>query len=198
MWRIVESLRAQTVPVEIWVINNAGCEDFGADRGIFIPWNIGECARYMFARRVETEWVMFQDDDHLILDDDFLASAMELHEKHCPRAILGVNGRGLQLNSPYYWPEVVHGYAAIAKGHFQLFKRSALGNVHIPEHPSASDIYWSLDIGRGKQAHWIDQRLRARMEHLDTHDVGYEFREEHWTERDAVCRAYIEEYGVDS
>lgn len=195
--RIVESLRRQTVPVEIWLINNDGLEDFGADRAVFIPWNAGEWARYVFTRRVDTDWVMFQDDDHLILDDEFLADGMELHRLNCPRGILGVNGRGLQLNPPFYWPEIDHGRAAIMKGHFQLFRRDALGGLHVPWHPSASDIYFSLDIGRGKPAHWVDAGLRERIEHLDTHGVGYEFRPEHWKERDAVCEEYIYEYGVD-
>jgi hypothetical protein len=49
---IIDALRKQTTPVEVWVINNDGSEDFGADRLISIPWNAGEWARYVqsFAR----------------------------------------------------------------------------------------------------------------------------------------------------
>jgi hypothetical protein len=194
---IIEALRAQTVDVEIWLINNDGFEDFGADRLIAIPWNAGEWARYVVAGRIETPWGMFQDDDFLLGDDTFLEDAISLHMRKCVSNLLGVAGRGLQIEPPHYRPDIVDrdGWAAILKGHFQLFRRETVRRAKIPQHPSASDIYWSLDIGDGEAVHWVSRELSRRLETLERFGVGYEFRPEHYQERDAVCAAWLRERG---
>lgn len=193
--RIVEALRAQTVPVEVWVINNDGCEGFGADRLIAMPWNAGEWARYPMTGRVETPFAMFQDDDFVLGDDHYLEDALSIHAEMCSDHLLGVAGRGLQPDPPHYAPDIINrdGYAAILKGHFQLFRRGVVRRARIPQHPSASDIYWSLDIGGGKAAHWVSKELSDRLQTLDRHGVGYEFRPEHYSEREAVCAAWLRE-----
>jgi hypothetical protein len=193
--QIIEAIRAQTIPTEIWVINNDGFETFGADRLIAIPWNAGEWARYVVAGRVESFYTMFQDDDFMLGDDHYLEEAWRLHEKYCPEHILGVAGRGLQQTPPYYWPDVIHqdGYVHILKGHFQLFRSSIVRRARIPRHPSASDIYWSLDTGAGQPTHYVSKDLSNRLITLERHGVGYEFRPHHLAERDRVCQAWIEE-----
>ena len=191
---IIEAIRSQTVPVEIWLINNDGAEDFGADRLISIPWNAGEWARYVFAGRVTTPYCMFQDDDFKLGDNRFLEYALVLHAEMCPDNKLGVAGRGLQYESPHYWPDIVDqdGYAAILKGHFQLFKSEIVRRARIPQHPSASDIYWSLDLGNGQTVHNVSQELSRRLDTLERYGVGYEFRPEHMAERETVCADWLE------
>lgn len=195
MPQIVESLRAQTMHVDIWLVNNNGLEDFGADKLIAIPWNAGEWARYVVAGRVKTSYTVFQDDDFVLGDKHFLEDALEIHGDKCPDNILGVAGRGLQQNSPHYWPDIVDqdGYAHILKGHFQLFKSDIVRRVRIPRHPSASDIYWSLDAGNGQAVHYVCQKLSRRLDTLDRYGVGYEFRPGHIQERNNVCKAWLEE-----
>jgi hypothetical protein len=184
---IVEALRSQTVPIEIWMINNAGSEDFGADRLISIPWNAGEWARYVFAGRVTTPYCMFQDDDFALGDEHYIEDALLIHADKCPDNIIGVAGRGLQQEFPHYWPDIVdqNGYANILKGHFQLFQSELVRRARIPRHPSASDIYWALDIGGGEAVHWVSRDLSRRR-------VGYELRPEHMAEREAVCADWLE------
>lgn len=196
MPRIIEALRGQIVPVEVWVINNDGVEDFGADRLIAIPWNAGEWARYVVAGRVETEYTMFSDDDFMLGDDYFIQDAMRLHYEFCPEHIIGVAGRGMQQTAPYYWPDIINtdGYAHILKGHFQLFKTEIVRRARIPMHPSASDIYWSLDTGGGQARHYVSKELSKRLVTLDRHGVGYEFRNDHMAEREAVCLDWIREH----
>ena len=193
---IVEALRSQTVPVEIWMINNNGTEDFGADRTAFFYPSTGEWARYVIAGRVETEYVMFQDDDFMLGDSTFLADALQIHADKCSDNILGVAGRGLQHTPPHYWPDIidVDSYAHILKGHFQLFKTNIVKRIRIPQYPSSSDIYWSLEAGNGKAVHYVSQTLHRRLKPLDQHGVGYEFRPEHWSEREAVCRQWLAEH----
>jgi len=192
---IIEALRSQSVPVEVWVINNDGLDDFGADRLIAIPWNSGEWARYVIAGRVTTTYTMFQDDDFMLGDSYFLEDALAIHADKCPNNILGVAGRGLQQSNPYYWPDIVDrdGYANILKGHFQLFKSGIVRRVRIPRHQSASDIYWSLDAGNGQPVHYVSQELSRRLDTLERYGVGYEFRPGHIREREAVCQDWLGE-----
>lgn len=194
---IIDALRRQTVPVEIWLINNDGLEDFGADRLIAIPWNAGEWARYVVAGRVETDYCLFQDDDFMLGDRRFVQDAVAIHREKCPGYILGTAGRGLQSSPPYYQPDITDGYAAILKGHFQLFGTDVVRRARIPQHPSASDIYWSLDIGGGDDVHFVSKELARRLETLDRHGVGYEFRPEHYQEREAVCKDWLKEFSYD-
>jgi len=85
------------------------------------------------------------------------------------------------------------GYAHILKGHFQLFKTEIVRRARIPQHPSASDIYWSLDTGDGLSVHYVSKDLSDRLVTLPRYGVGYEFRPEHIKEREEVCKAWIEE-----
>lgn len=193
---IVESLRSQTLPVKIWLINNLDDKSFGADRLISIPWNAGEWARYVFAPRIETAFGMFQDDDFLIADRRFLEDAMAVYDLRCRQykgtehSMLGVSGRGFQKEPPHYHPDYPGGqdaYVHILKGHFQLWHRDVTRRLPMPNHPSASDIYWSIDIGLAQPWHWIDSGLYGRMKQLPRYDVGYEFRPNHYQEREQVC-----------
>ena len=197
MPQIITALYEQSVDVEVWLINNGGYEDFGADRVVCIPWNAGEWARYCFTRRVETDWVMIQDDDLMLGDSLFVEDAMRIHGERCPEHHLGADGRGVSMTAPHYAEEITSGYAPILKGRFQLFKRESLRGLHVPWHPSASDIWFSLDVSRGRPVHWVDVGLKGRLVELEQYGVGYEFRPEHWQERDEAVRAYIEEYGLD-
>ena len=192
---IIEALRSQTEPVEVWVINNDGLDDFGADRLIAFPWNAGEWARYAIAGRVETPFCMFQDDDFMLGDEWFLEDALSMHEEYCPDAILGVSGRGLRQTIPYYFPDIVDvdGYANIVKGHFQLFRTDIVRRARIPRHPSASDIYWSLDIGDGQPVHYVSRELSRRLETLHRFGIGYEYRPNHMGERNKACADWLKE-----
>lgn len=191
---IIEALRSQTVTVDIWLINNNGTEDFGVKKTTFFSPSPGEWARYVIAGRVETEYTMFQDDDFLLGDPHFLKDALELHALHCPDNLLGVAGRGLQQAPPHYWPDIVNrdGYASILKGHFQLFKSAIVRRARIPRRP-VSDIFWSLEIGRGEPVHYVSKDLSSRLVTLPRYGVGYEFRPGHMAEREADCADWLEE-----
>lgn len=193
--QIIEALRAQTVEVEIWLINNDGFDDWAVDRSIFIPWNAGEWARYVFAARAETEFCIFQDDDFLMTDEYFIEDALQLHSEKCPDHILGVAGRGIQYTHPHYWPDYVRqdAYVQIVKGHFQLFRTDMTRRIKLPNHPSASDIYWSLDAADGEALHYISKNLSYRMRELERFGVGYEFRKEHYQERAQAVVDWIKE-----
>ena len=188
---IVESIRGQTVPTEIWVINNDGCDDFGADKSIHIPWNAGEMARYIWAMRPGTDYVTFQDDDWLIQDERFYEDGIELVEKR-PDYLVGTAGRNIAFEGDAYRHEAKKDSgAAILKGHFQIFRRTIARRAHICGHWAASDIYWALDLSQGAPAHYVSGNLSRRLRLVERHGVGLEFRPEHYTERAGVVREWI-------
>ncbi len=191
---IIEALLGQSVPVDIWLINNNGTEDFGVKRTTFFSPSPGEWARYVIAGRVETAYTMFQDDDFMLGDPHFLEDALELHALNCPDNILGVAGRGLQQTSPHYLPDIVNrdGNVSIVKGHFQLFKSAIVRRARIPRRP-VSDIVWSLDLGGGEPVHYVSKELSSRLVTLPHYGVGYEFRPGHMAEREADCARWLEE-----
>jgi hypothetical protein len=192
---IIEALRSQTVPVDIWLINNNGTEDFGADRTVFFNPSPGEWARYVIAGAVQTEYCMFQDDDYKLGDKHYLEDAMDLHAVYCPEHIIGVAGRGLAKAPPYYYPDIINqcAYANILKGHFQLFKTNIVRRARIPNRPTASDILWSLDTANGEARHYVSQKLSSRLDPLPNYGVGYEFRPGHMAERNQVCKEWLAE-----
>jgi hypothetical protein len=197
MPKIISSLRSQKrPPKEIWLINNDGHDGFGADRLIAIPWNAGEMARYLWTRRVETEWVAFQDDDWMVGDNTFLQDALHIAENKAPNACVGVAGRHVYPKPKHYRQEAaLDSYTNFLKGHFQVFNKRALRNLHVCYHPFASDIWFSLDISQGDRVHWVSGELKRRLVRLDTHGQGLEFRKGHWAEREKACADYITEYG---
>jgi len=194
---IVDSYRRQTVDTEVWMINNNGNEDFGADKLISIPWNAGEMARYLFCARPRTKYVCFQDDDFMMKTEDFLEIGIKLVDQR-PDYLVGTAGRNINwendLGKPgHYAPEAQKDKgAAILKGHFQIFRRSIATRAHIMGHFSASDIWWALDISKGAPAHFVSAELAKRIKKLDRHNTGLEFRPEHWSERSDVVKKWIQ------
>jgi hypothetical protein len=191
---IIDSLRGQSEEVEIWVINNSDCGYFREDRSIHIPWNAGEWARYVFAPIVDTEYVLFQDDDWLITDDEFVEMAIEIHTAMAPDGIVGIGGRAIERDQPHYIgrdPITSNGYTPFLWGHVQLFKRDRSREIVIPHHPYASDIHWSLQMGGN---HWVSSYLRNRVVQMDEHGVGLSHRDCHMEEREAACAAYFAQF----
>lgn len=197
MPEIIERLRSQTAPPkEIWLINNDGFDDFGADKLIAADFNLGERARYMVLRAVDTDYVAFQDDDFIMTDDDFLMDAIRISNDRAPLALTGVSGMRLSPIPPHYSVGAPNDdWCNMLKGHFQIMRKSALANVRIPWHPWRSDIQFSLDISRGQPIHWVSGNLKKRFKLMNQWGEGLEYRPEHWDEAEEVVAAYIQENG---
>lgn len=201
MPKIIKQLRAQShPPKEIWMVNNDGYDSFGADKVIAIPWNAGEMARYLWTRRAETPWVMFQDDDWIMRDVRFLEDALFIAKTKALRACTGTAGRTISPTPKHYdgrREALPDSYTNFLKGHFQLFHQDSLTDLHVGHHPNASDIWFSLDISHGRKVHWVSANLRSRFQLMDQHGQGLEHRKGHWAEREKACADYVREYGGD-
>ena len=194
---LIEELRGQTEPPEIWVIDNAGRGEFGADRTVHIPWNAGVSIRVLMAVYVATPWVMFLDDDLAPCDEQFIEDALGVATER-PNVITGAYGRRLAGEWPQY-REDAWGAVEIIKGRFMLFRRAILDNVRLPAVPPdldvrfCEDIHLSLEAGRGEPVHWADRGLLGRLRDLPGWDGGLSSRAGHDHERNRFCEWWMKE-----
>jgi len=201
MAQIIAMLRAQTVRLELMLINNAGCEDFGVERTVHVPWDAGPFLVIPFALYARTEWVMVIQDDLKPGDMEFVADALELARMR-PNAITGAFGRRLSFVPPHYAQDAF-GSVEIVKSRFWIFRKALVNRVRFPvlRPPSGAndpwiheDIWFSLAVGKGRPVHLASLGLRDRLVELPGGDgVGYSHRPYHYQEREEVTRRYVQE-----
>lgn len=195
--RLVASLKAQSVPVEIIVIDNSGQGVHHTEYEIGLTWNAGPYVRYLVAALTRTPWVCFFDDDLCPGDPDFVRDALDIAS--CHSGIIGTFARRLSRTPPHYQEPDIVGEAELIKGRFMLFHRNLLEQVHLTRPWLAryamhcDDLYISLEIGQGQPIHWADKGLKARLEELPAGNVGLETHSDHFLLREAFCAHYIRE-----
>jgi len=195
--RLIASLKAQSVPVEIVVIDNGMKSNPYTEYGVGLTWNAGPYVRYLVAALAKTPWVAFFDDDLCPGDPDFIGDALDIAT--CHEGITGTFARRLSLTPPHYREPDVIGEAELIKGRFMLFRRDLLERMHLTRPwftryaMHCDDLYISLEIGRGQPVHWADKGLKARLEELPAGDVGLEKQPDHFLLREAFCAHYIRE-----
>jgi len=91
--RAIASLRAQTVPCEIWVWDNSGdAPECGQDHTIRSTINLDCLPRVLLIGACRTEYYYTQDDDMELLDNGMLEKMVREIEIH-PDAVIGFNGK---------------------------------------------------------------------------------------------------------
>lgn len=209
---IVDALRCQTEPPEIWVIDNAynntqkSIRFVEVDRYMWLPWNGGCFARLLLAAYVQTPYVCFLSDDLCPTDDEFMADLLETTCEMFSRGamLVGTDGHGLNTELPYYEKyDNQDDWVPLLKGTCICFLRALLDGVHLsrpmlrrePEYMKrCDDLYLSLEVGAGKPIHWADASLRARLRELPGAEVGLCKDPAHYRIRDNFCRDYMKEY----
>jgi hypothetical protein len=145
---------------------------------------------------VDTEWVMFMDDDREPTDKDFVRDALQIAQ--APRGgITGAVGRSFFMEAPHYRMDAF-GPCEIVKGLTLLFERSLLPKVSVAP-PLERDMEWvnraddmhlSLSIGKGKPVHYADLGLYNRLHDHDKRDVGLTSDPRHNDIREVVAKDY--------
>lgn len=200
MAKLVHTLREQTEPVKIIFVDNGAepnPEKLPYDRYVRIPWNGLTYIRMFLAFYVDTEWVMYFDDDRRPKDKDFVKDALAIAKQH-RGGITGAIGRKWSRTPPYYHSDA-YGPCEIIKGFFMLFERSILSRVPISppmkEDPKwiarLDDIHLSLMSGRGKPIHWADRGLAQRLLDFDEIKYGLTADPEHNHLRDVIAGDYV-------
>ena len=198
---IIEALRAQTLPVDILLINNSGHQTFGVKRAVSIPWNAGTWIRIPFSAQAETPYVMWLDDDLVPTHPQFVESMRWVTE--CRKdAIVGAWGKRLITGDNCYsdapdvdgWVEVVKGRCLMF--HRNLLQRVTLSNAIRPYPYRHDDIYLSLEIGRGEQTNWSHPPLREHLQELPA-SYAESQRPDHWEGRDQCVRWHLDRIALD-
>lgn len=200
MGNLIENLRSQSVPVRIMMGDNAAephPKSKEVDDYARLSWN-GACyLRLFMAFYVDTEYVLFMDDDRLPKDLDFVRDALAVAKEH-PGVLTGAHGRRLSQVAPHYHSDA-WGPTEIIKGFAVIFERSLLSRVPISPpfkrewdflHRS-DDIHLSLMIGRGKPVHWAEKTLDDRLHDFDRVDVGFTANPKHNDIRETVAAEYV-------
>lgn len=205
--RLIDSLRTQTLPPKILLIDNSPSGlDLDVDRIVRIPWNAGCPIRTFMSFWSETDLIMWMDDDLRPDDPTFVARAIESQAKHCPTGILGIAGRRFELSPPHYGlpktgRDIEDGKTAIVKGRFMLFRKEILASVRVlawPVHSNmeymrkCDDIYISLETGHGEAVHHIDGDLGQRIKEMGSgRRYGDCTEPNHFHLREKFCAEYI-------
>ena len=165
---IIDSLKTQSEPPELLLVNNGGYHTFGIKRVVSIPWNGHAWIRYPFAVYAETPYVMFLDDDLMPADRFFVRDMQRLTETYRD-SIVGTHGRRISSGPNYYTGgQDAAGWVEIVKGRCMMMDKSILGrvtlaNINRPWPVDHEDIYLSMEIGCGQAIHWADDALRKRV-----------------------------------
>jgi GT2 family glycosyltransferase len=197
MPRLVAALKAQSIPVDVIVVNNGAAAFKTVAMEVEYTWNAGPFARFLAAVYADTPWVAFFDDDICPADGDFLRDALRIADSR-PEAVTGAYGRRLEWKPPHYREDAT-GEVELVKGRFMLFRRDVLERVRLtrawfePYRLHCDDLYLCMEIGRGQPVHWADAGLAARLEDLPAGDVGLEKQPDHYKLREEFCARYLKE-----
>lgn len=198
---IIESLREQSEPPELLLLNNGGYNTFGVERVVSIPWNAHAWIRYPFGVYARTPYVMFLDDDLMPADHHFVRDMRVITEGRRD-GIVGTHGRQLGSAPTYYtggqdmagWVEIVKGRCMMLNK--DTLSRVSLANVSRPYPVDHEDIYLSMEIGGGQPIHWADNGLRKRVIQLpEPHAMSK--LPDHWAQRDIAVAWHKEKLHLD-
>jgi glycosyltransferase involved in cell wall biosynthesis len=123
--RIIDSLKSQTVPVNIFLWDNSGSSTFHDHRIDLIfrtSENKGCSPRWLTALYAKTKYIMTHDDDFLIINPDTIEKIVQcLNEQKNKQTIVGYEGVFVDINKTY-------------REHVQyenryMFKENKFGNV---------------------------------------------------------------------
>jgi hypothetical protein len=150
---VLDNLRAQTVPLQVYLWNNGAPFEFRAGEGPMRPIaehplvklyiqsseNVGCFPRWALAALADTEFVCSLDDDLAFADNAVLADAIAACREECPEGIVGFFGwvAGPPPDLNYMRGMHVSGIPAgapsarvdVVKGRFMLMKRAVLERV---------------------------------------------------------------------
>lgn len=205
MAALIEALGEQTLRPRTILVDNAASPHplrTCVDRYVHVPWNGGCFMRLYMAHYVETEYVVFIDDDRVPADRKFIEDAVRIAKEH-PLSITGAHGRILSRTAPHYQKDA-WGEVEIMKGFFMAFAAPLISGIPISPPfqdrkeviERCDDIHLSLMSGRGKAVHWADARLHQRLSDKTLPGVGYSFHPEHNEIREHIAKRYLDAMGA--
>jgi len=209
--RWVSGLRRQTVPVEIWVWDNAGDFPDRPDIDVIVrsSRNFLCQPRFLIAGAVKSPYVFNQDDDVAIKDECLFEKLIAESEKY-PDAFFGWNGRSFANQDKINW-DLAYQYPGtgwVGKVDTDQVDMLNVGISFYPTHlinqiqlnpyqnktrqVTEREYKWGDDM-------WISTWLKNRrvtsfmengIELLDERDQGLSKQTDHMVVRNELCRRY--------
>ena len=222
---ILECLTKQTVPVQVFLWNNAGdsAPPAAAEAtakaaahplvrlSVTASRNMRCWPRWLMASMADTEFVCTLDDDLVFADDRVLEDAIKAATELCPEGVVGFFGWQQVPGKSYRDCLHVNGsrvdrWVDFIKGRFMFLRRVLLERVPLA-HPvfrdvesllrRADDFYVNLCISGGRrEAHLVPGTLGKRYEELWDHGVGMMHEPGHREERGELVRRMFDYYGT--
>lgn len=203
---ILDALAAQTVPVQVYIWNNAGTlHSVQWERPLVKLWvtpkhNLGCFPRWQMLSWADTEFVGTIDDD-LCPKPELIERAIAACREKCPDGLVGAFGMNTVEGKSYRNAQHIHGpkedrHVEIVKGRFLLFRRQLLERIPLSppvwneDEPMAfrcDDIFLSLSIGAGNLAspeHLIPGSLRGHWKEQGGQKVALASQRGHYQLRD--------------
>jgi glycosyltransferase involved in cell wall biosynthesis len=125
---LIQSIRDQSVPIDIWLVNNGEPANFDVDLMIQSDNSMKCYTRWVEASRAETEFVFSIDDDLMFSNIRLVELCVERMEDLPSKSIIGPYGKRMQKNERYSDGEELRlcgGEATIIKGRM-MFCRTSL------------------------------------------------------------------------
>lgn len=197
MARIIESIKMQTVPTEIILIDNSDSNTKFNDVDLLIKpsRNLGCYIRLLMAHYAKYDHIVFMDDD-LCINNKNLFNEID---PTILTLIQGAWGRNLDFSSdkPYSGqPDKLNGLCNVIKGRFIWFVKTMLRRVPIgggyhPYDPFNEDIYFSLSVNN---VHVVQPFIRVSLDELEVGITGLQSDPTHYLKRDEFCRWWKEQH----
>lgn len=166
--KTIDSIRAQTAPIEIWLWNN-NPEDktaYDVDMQINSPRNFFCWPRWLLGSMAETEFIFTLDDDLMFADKGVIADCADYLRHVDSTRMIGYTGVCFQGNSlSYFGGKHVEAWdncdllVDIMKGRFMFIRRSAMYRINIENEPTCEDIKVSAAMGKAVIPSFLTGRL---------------------------------------
>ena len=191
--KTIKSIRAQAIPVEIFLWDNNPGDRFDVDLHIRSDKNLMCWPRWFMANYAKSKWVFSMDDDLAFRDGGVLADAIHIAEEL--DAPVGVGGLvNTEEDFQYIFNRTQTTPCDAIQGRFLLIKRDKLNDVSLmprEEGESGPRIEDDIIISASSMEKFVIGMLHRRMAELQTGQESLCLQEDHKPSRKKTLDKYF-------
>lgn len=193
---ILESIRNQSIPIDIFLWNNNSEDkyDYDADLKINSSKNLICWPRWLIACFAETEYIFTLDDDIMFSQEDVIEKCIYFFEKNrfSIDTIIGKFGVILNSEKNYFGSNHIQAaneqkYVDVVKGRFMFMRTEFIKNIYLNLSVREDDIYIS-SFSKNKI---IPDFLKTGFKKLEQGEVSLWKQKEHKISRQKAVDEYL-------